>query len=258
MSYIKTVTILNNVTTTYVTENVSTVYEAIHTKIASVTGWTKDDVGTQLYVGTGSKQLRITISYLANPAKFDYTIYSQNGNGNVNITANFLGTLVDSTNKTLYLHYCKSKSGKTIGIGISTGTIPNIDFIIAEDANGDFSAIGLNAVTGSGSTPFRAKMVWNGYSCELSNRDNSNNNGALQPVINTMVCTSVCKMPNFLTNCMFNEVFMILSMPIKKSLINTVVLDIEGKKYQGCYSYDTAPNMNGRTELCNALAILAE
>ena len=253
---------MSNVTTTYINDgNASAVYQAIHNKIASVTGWTKNDVSTQLYVGTGSKQLRISISYLAGSAKFCYYVYSQNDNGNVNITGKFLDSKVDTTNKTLYLHYCKSKSGKTIGIGISTSTTHNIDFIIAEDTNGDFSAIGLNADDAMGSNYVSAQMVWNGYTCKLSNTKHgtySSNIGALQPVISAGLCTSVCKLPNFLANCMFNDVYRILSLPIKESQLNAVVLEIEGKKYQGCYSYDTSPNAISSTEYYNSLVILAE
>lgn len=253
MGYINTVTIMSNLTETNVEENISTVYENITNKIASVTGWAKDDGGMQLYVGTGSKQLRISISYLASSYKFSHAIYSQNDNGDVSLSCDYLNSTLSTSNKTLYLHYCKSKSGKTVGIGLSTYTTPTIDFIIAEDVNGDFSAIVLHNKT-SGSY-WGAQMVWNGYKCNLSGTKlGSYNESALQPVINTSISTSVCKMPNFLSGVMFKELFMILSLSISISQINGVVLDIEGKKYQGCYQYVVS---DSNKEGGNALAILA-
>lgn len=252
MSYINTVTIMSNLTRTYIEENTSTVYETIYSKIASVTGWETSASG--LLVGTGSKQLRINISYLS--TYFNYTIYSQNNNGNVYITRTLINTSIETSSKSLYLHYCKSKSGKTIGIGLSTSTTPIIDFIIAEDANGDFSAIGLCADTNSSNNIYYgAQMVWNGYKCKLSGTKMGNHNEyALQPVIDPSLSTSVCKMPNFLSGCMFKELFMILSLPIQLTALNSVVLDIEGKKYQGCYTY---PLTTETPEIYNALAILA-
>ena len=256
MSYIHTVTIMSNLTKTYVEENISIVYETIYNKIASVTGWETSASG--LLVGTGSKQLRINISLLMSGYKFAYSIHSQNDNGNVYLDNPGINNTSITDGCTLYLHYCKSKSGKTVAIGLSTYTTPTIDFIIAEDVNGDFSGIGLRVTTNN--TYWGAQMVWNGYKCNLSGTkvggSSSSNNSSLQPVINASISTSVCKMPNFLSGVMFKELFMILSLPINLTQLNSVVLDIEGKKYQGCYEY-TNTDSSSIKENGNALAILA-
>ena len=139
MSYIHTVTIMSNLTKTCVEENISIVYETIYNKIASVTGWETSASG--LLVGTGSKQLRINISLLMSGYRFAYSIHSQNDNGNVYLDNPGIYNTSITDGCTLYLHYCKSKSGKTVAIGLSTYTTPTIDFIIAEDVNGDFSGI---------------------------------------------------------------------------------------------------------------------
>ena len=179
MSYVKTVKILDNVNASYITENIDTVYQAIANKIASVTGWTKDEISPQLYVGTGDKQIRIGISWLSgsNYGWFNYNLHTSNEE----IHGEFLNTetsINNSNTYSIYLNYCKSKSGKTIGIGLSgniDGNAPSIDFIIAEDVNGDFAGIGLNVVTTSSSDNFGAKMVYNGYKCNTSHILRSSN-----------------------------------------------------------------------------------
>ena len=257
MSYIKTVKILDNITASYITENIDTVYQAIANKIASVTGWTKDEISPQLYVGTGDKQIRIGISWSAD-GWFNYDLHT----GDKEIYSKFVNTYTNPSNTTKYdicLNYCKSKSGKTIGIGVSGNyhsNAPSIDFIIAEDMNGDFAGIGLNSINSPDSYDFGAKMVYNGNKCTLSTTkyNNGYNVGALRPIIDTRLSTTICKLPNYLGACMFKEVFMILSIPISLGNLNSVVLDIEGKKYQGCYAISEFSLM----EHCNTLAILAE
>ena len=263
MSYIKTVKILDNITASYITENVDTVYQAIANKIASVTGWTKDEISPQLYVGTGDKQIRIGISWGTGGGAgwFNYDLHTTNDNGNEEIYSKFVNTYTNASGSkiyAIYLNYCKSKSGKTIGIGLSgniDGNAPSIDFIIAEDVNGDFAGIGLNVVTTSSSDKFGAKMVYNGYKCTLSTTNYGTYNiGALRPIIDTRLSTTICKLPNYLGACMFKEAFMILSIPISLGNLNSVVLDIEGKKYQGCYAISAYSSMQDS----NTLAILAE
>ena len=270
MSYIQTVKIMDNVSTTWLENPDNDIYASIINNIKSVTNW-KTFEGTNTFQIGNFNQLNLNFSWqtgTGHPYLYYYikssskNYYPDTTNPSSDVEQSIFGkhfsTSINS-DISIYLHYCKSKSGKTVGIGIGTSTTPKIDFVIAEDANGDFAGIGLSCNRNLGDSIFFAKMICKGNTCHFNNakanNSNYNDGGYLGYIMSATktISTSVCKMPNFLSGCMFNEVYMILSCPLSPtSLVNTV-LDINGKKYQGfCNQFETNNELHA-----NSLSILA-
>ena len=274
MSYIQTLKIADLVKPSDINNNVSGAnpYTKIIEKIKTVTGWKTFDSSDKFQIGSFNHlNLEFNMFCSSSVYTFTYKLTSSPNNDNTNdgeVSIEGLCFTINSSNGLpLYLHYCKSKTTKTIGSGFSTdASKPKIDFVIAEDENGDLSGIGLGcAVDGVAmgtstnyTTNHSARIIWKGNKCYINEGFTTTGNNQKGTLVygktaTKVVGTSLCKMPNFLSGCMFNEVYMILSCPLSPtSLVNTV-LDINGKKYQGfCNQFETNTDLHA-----NSLSILA-
>lgn len=262
MSYVKTVKILDAIKISDIDSNADNIYSTLRNGIQSVTGW-------EIIEGSNCKfrispNLTIYFDFIYSSSSSRYHIFyhfiSTNSNGSTSRVEGVFAETISSTSAPLYICYCKSKSGNTIAIDIKTSaltstSIPNFVVVVAEDVNGDYAGIGL-ASAGTESNILNAycsEMTWKGYKCYLSNKVDGSYKGQLQylATADTVVTTSLCKLPNYLSGCLFKELYMILSCPVNYRELYTVVLDIEGKKYQGIsYAFST----QSRSSSCAILA----
>lgn len=244
MSYIQTVKITDDMS------NISVVIANIANAIKNITGWTIFEGTNILQIGEFN-HLNLEFTY---DSGYIYNIYSSSKNyypdasnpsNDVEVSSKGKSSLnYSNIDDKLYLNYCKSASGNTIGIGLcctgslATNPVPNIDFIIAKDDKEDVSAILLS------NNSSKTEIICNGYWCY------ADKTGLLSYVMtgSKVVSTSVCKMPNFLNGCMFTELYKILSCPLASSELYATIIDIDGKKYQGVNPY---------SEGKSAMAILA-